>query len=778
MQAAFDGATMAPKSERAQLVAELRRIGASEPRFTYDWLHRQDRPLLQRLLTEFGDLARARKAAGLPPLDPIRKWTEERLIEEMRGVYRATGALTAKAIIQAGRHDLVGATQAHGGLIRARRLAGLPEPVPVRRGRGEPWDAERVVSEILDRHARDESVAFSKVPSALTAAGARFFGSWQLAIEAAGLNYDEVRMVRAPYSREEVISLLQRLAKEQPRMLWGELYEHSAQGAMIRWFGSIPAAVQASDVVGWPLVGQAQWSRDAVVRAVQVTQRRRARALASPVSGAARLYVGGATKARRAAGVQVLRRPWDRERVISELRESALRRVKPSSNLRAACLRLFGGMAAAREEAGVEARDLVWPRERILAALREHAARGEHVVRGPLAEACYRHFGGIRAARRAAGVADPSRVWWTRERVIEALQREQATGKALGRSAQHAAFKLFGSTRAAREAAGIPRPPARRDVWSAERVINELRRFAREEHEPTQRLSIEARRLFGSMAAARKVAKVSALTRQRWTRERVLEELKARPGPASRLRHHVRQAAERHFGSVPAALEAAGITTRFCRWDKPTVIAELQEAARGDGRIREALALAAARQFGSITEARRAAGVPLLHQRWTRDLVLAEVQRHGARGLPEQLRSACDRFFGSVADARRAAGVDAPQRPWTAERVLDELRTKWADRGFNDAALVKACARFFGSVAGARKAAKLVPLTETMGPGAGDPPATRGRGKRRRARTPAGVRPRAARRPSRLEEATAGSPVSEVGGGAVRNRRSRGWTNR
>lgn len=395
--------------------------------------------------------------------------------------------------------------------------------------------------------------------------------------------------------------------------------------------------------------------------------------------------------------------------MISELRDAARRGVNPSSNLKAACARLFGGMAAGREEAGVKPRDLVWPRERILAALREHAARGEHVVRGPLAEACYRHFGGVRAARREAGVADPSRVWWTRERVIAALQREQATGKTLGRSAHAAAFKLFGSTRAAREAAGVPRPPAQRDVWSAERVINELRRFAREEREPTQRLSIEARRLFGSMAAARKAAKVSAVTTKRWTRARVIEELKARPGPASRLRHHVRRAAERHFGSVPAALEAAGITTRFGRWDRATVIAELREAARGGGRIRTALA--AARQFGSITEARRAAGVPLLHQRWTRDLVIAEVRRHGARGLPEQLRSACDRFFGSVADARRAAGVDAPQQAWTAERVLDELRTKWPDRAAKGA-LVTACARFFGSVAAARKAAKLVPLAE------------------------------------------------------------------
>lgn len=71
---------------------------------------------------------------------------------------------------------------------------------------------------------------------------------------------------------------------------------------MIRWFGSSPAAVQASEVVGWPLIGQGQLSRDVVVRAVQVTQRRRAGALAPQISAGARLYVGGATKARRVCG--------------------------------------------------------------------------------------------------------------------------------------------------------------------------------------------------------------------------------------------------------------------------------------------------------------------------------------------------------------------------------------------------------------------------------------------------------------------------------------------
>jgi hypothetical protein len=113
-----------------------------------------------------------------------------------------------------------------------------------------------VVSEILELHARGASVAYSKVPSALTSAAARCLGGWQSAIEAAGLNYDEVRLQRAPYTPEEITSLLQRLAEARPRMLWGELYEHAATEAMARCFGSVRAAVQASGVVGWPLVGQ------------------------------------------------------------------------------------------------------------------------------------------------------------------------------------------------------------------------------------------------------------------------------------------------------------------------------------------------------------------------------------------------------------------------------------------------------------------------------------------------------------------------------------------
>lgn len=323
-----------PSSERKRLIAELRRVAALAQRLTYAWLYRQDRSLLLRLRNEFGDLARARKAAGIPPPDPTWKWTQDRISQELRKVHRATGALTVRTIIKAGRRDLAFAIQANGGIVRARRLAGL--------------------------------------------------------------------------------------------------------------------------------------------------------------------------------GGQSLRRRWSRTRVVAELRESARRGVEPSRGLTSACVRVFGGIVAARKVAGLKPRELVWSPERIVAALRDHAARGEHVTHGPLANACIRCFGGIRAARRAAGVPDPSRIQWTRERVIAALQREPMTGTTIGPNERVAVAKLFGSMRAARAAAGVPAPPRRRDTWTAERLINELRRFARKDRKPTHRLYVEARRLFGSMPAARKAAKVKA----------------------------------------------------------------------------------------------------------------------------------------------------------------------------------------------------------------------------------------------------------------------------
>ncbi len=61
------------------------------------------------------------------------------------------------------------------------------------------WSQETIAREILRRHDAGEDLSYSAMTRSdlpLLRAAARYFGTWQNAIEYAGLNYDEIRKYR------------------------------------------------------------------------------------------------------------------------------------------------------------------------------------------------------------------------------------------------------------------------------------------------------------------------------------------------------------------------------------------------------------------------------------------------------------------------------------------------------------------------------------------------------------------------------------------------------
>ncbi|MFN0249604.1 MAG: hypothetical protein ACKV2T_22155 [Kofleriaceae bacterium] len=161
-------------------------------------------PLFLALRVHFGTLANARRAAGIAQLPRTRTWSAERVINEIRALHRDGVVIRVADIDDAGSDGLVYALYRYvGSMKRARRLARVPDP-PWRRF-GDPWDEDRVIEEIKELHAAGESVAMIRVDRRLADAGRRFFGSWREAIEAAGLDYAKVRLVREAYTRKEVI---------------------------------------------------------------------------------------------------------------------------------------------------------------------------------------------------------------------------------------------------------------------------------------------------------------------------------------------------------------------------------------------------------------------------------------------------------------------------------------------------------------------------------------------------------------------------------------------
>ncbi|MCL6650374.1 MAG: hypothetical protein K6U89_18895 [Chloroflexi bacterium] len=415
---------------------------------------------------------------------------------------------------------------------------------------------------------------------------------------------------------------------------------------------------------------------------------------------AARSLFGSWSNAVQAAGVDpasVPRRPRvTREAVLDEFRRwasshpdasaTALQRANPRLYMRA--YRLFGGWAALLDAAGLanppadvaeDELERLSPRE--LYELWQNPESRSRALR----KAILRRFGSVHALKEAAGVA----VTWTPEKVVSALRDLAAAGQPLGvstlRAAGHsglaaAAMRLFGSFRAACEAAGVQKPLPDYDRLSAE----ELYKLWRTGRPRPEGLAGAIRKRFGSVAALRKAALPTAY----WTRERVVSSLRefaasGRPPTAGELRRTgnsgLAAAARKLFGSLSAAREAAGLAApRPSRPFAELPPSDLYVLWRSTKPRPAGLRRAIRERFGSVAALRKQVGAGL---KWTHEDVIRVLRELAASGHPlttdelhrngpPGLVSAAVRRFGSLGAAREAAGVargDVPARRRTAD---------------------------------------------------------------------------------------------------------------
>jgi hypothetical protein len=212
------------------------------------------RDLYRQILAAFGSIANARRAAGMAEVVPRRRrWSDAAVLEELQRLHQDGIPIKERELNDAGHSGVVAAARIHfGSLIRARRLAGITAQRRAARER-EPWDADRVIEEIQARRARGEPLASSKVPPPLRLAAIRYHGTWQAAIEAAGMRYDEVRLHAASEPDEILLERLRALARQDPWLTARQLDEHQLGYLLRRRFSSLGDAVRAAGLEGWPL---------------------------------------------------------------------------------------------------------------------------------------------------------------------------------------------------------------------------------------------------------------------------------------------------------------------------------------------------------------------------------------------------------------------------------------------------------------------------------------------------------------------------------------------
>jgi len=470
------------KATLAELVKLTRAAGAPLPS------NEIPTGLYNALLHHFGGIQRARRAAKLPDPPQYREWSQASAVAEVRRLHQDGLTIRFRDLELCGREDLVGAIRVYvGSIIRARVLAGVPHP-PRRWFEQERWDEDRVVEEILELHELGKPLAYSKAPNKLVNAGVRYFESWDAAITAAGLDCDAIRLRRKPYDDEQMLERIRALAREYPRMNFGELYRHPDGQALMRRFSSIEEAVERAGVTGWPIrVMHDAYSEEEVIRALKVRHRagKRLAKIAIEVEDT-RLRLGivrhfGTMEAGlTAAGLEselpdTIR--WSREEVLRQLEirrakglplhASAVR--KDMSSLYAAAIQHFGNYMAAARRFGAKPRKVNWTQEAALAALRKLGRKHDVLkctdVPSGLFRASKRFWGTWEDVCRAAGIDGLDHVprgHWTRERIIEELRDRAAngqpvSGKLIGMPLLSACWRNFGGLDQALAAANVNR---------------------------------------------------------------------------------------------------------------------------------------------------------------------------------------------------------------------------------------------------------------------------------------------------------------------------------
>jgi len=239
---------------RSRVLAQLREYTARRGPVSSGWLERNDLVLLRSIRVHFGGMPAARRAANVARPPPAnRRWSEPAVINELRRIHRAGKVrITLRGLEDAGHGALVGAIVLHvGSIVRARRLARIPEPGTLPANVIERWDEDRVIAEIRDRDRQGEPLAARKVPAKLYLAAKRYCGGWQAAIEMAGLDYDQIRLSRPPFTREDVLARIKRAAHERahnrnaPPM---NVLIARIQHPILRLFGSVAGALEAAGI--------------------------------------------------------------------------------------------------------------------------------------------------------------------------------------------------------------------------------------------------------------------------------------------------------------------------------------------------------------------------------------------------------------------------------------------------------------------------------------------------------------------------------------------------
>jgi hypothetical protein len=210
-------------------------------------LLRQDRELHNAILRAFRGWDHALRAAGIDP-DRVRRqrrWSRRAIIE---GILKLAGEgrpLNAAAVQKAEPNLASAALRWFHSWAEALDAAGI---APARWAKRVPsWTRERVIRTVQGIHAGGGSVSHAALRrNSVTRAATLLFGSWDAALRAAGLDPEAVRLHRTPWTPDEVVREIRRKARACEPLNAKAVSPYSLRRRGRVFFGSWDAALSAA----------------------------------------------------------------------------------------------------------------------------------------------------------------------------------------------------------------------------------------------------------------------------------------------------------------------------------------------------------------------------------------------------------------------------------------------------------------------------------------------------------------------------------------------------
>ncbi|HOC92759.1 MAG TPA: hypothetical protein PKH33_10380 [bacterium] len=428
-----------------------------------------------------------------------RTWNKTAVKAALWALYKRGADLRQKSVAE---YDpgLVHAVQRYyGSWPGAFEDNGIPLNYPAKK----KWNKKKVVEAIKERKREKKGLWYKEVERedhGLVGAARGHFGTWQAAVEAAGYDYNRIRMTQA-WSERRIKREICLLESRGENLCAGRVKEKHSKlfWAAQLWFGSWKNAVLAAGIDYESHLPHIVWSAEKVISAIRkrASQEKAINSLSvqrddNKLHQAARLYFGTWTEAVEAAGFDYEKhapepgRKWNREKV----KEAIRKRYKEGKNLNMKAIREedmglmnagtkhFGNWKSAIEAAGIDYEKItlipIWTKERVLKNIKQLQASDADLIsrkvaaeHGRLFWWAVRFFGGWEKAVRAAGITnydDYRKIrQWDERKVKMFIRNRLKEGRKINVSAVHqddgglvrGASRIFGTWEKAVEAACI-----------------------------------------------------------------------------------------------------------------------------------------------------------------------------------------------------------------------------------------------------------------------------------------------------------------------------------